>query len=319
MNSPVTPYIESLAGALQVDVATVWKLVSTSLILLILFITRSLILRVVKRRTEDVRVRYSWRKGATYGAFVIAILLLGRFWFSGFDSFTTYLGLLSAGVAIALKDPLANLAGWMFILWRRPFTVGDRIEIAGYRGDVIDVRIFQFTLMEIGNWVAADQSTGRVIRIPNSKVFTDTLANYSKGFAYIWNEIPVLVTFESNWQSAKQILQGIASAHTEHLSQAATRQVRQASEQFMIFYNKLTPIVYTSVRDCGVLLTIRYLCEPRQRRTSEELIWEDVLNQFSEHNDIEFAYPTQRYYSLPGEGAPQAAPVATIPAPSTHA
>lgn len=314
----MTPYLESFAGALQMDIATVWKLISTVSILLILIITRSVILRVVKGRTEDVRTRYAWRKGATYGAFIMAILLLGRFWFSGFDSFTTYLGLLSAGVAIALKDPLANLAGWLFLIWRRPFTVGDRIEIGGSRGDVIDIRIFQFALMEIGNWVDADQSTGRVIRIPNSKLFTATLANYSKGFAYIWNEIPVLVTFESNWQSAKVILQSIATAHTAHLSKAATRQVRQASEQFMIFYNKLTPIVYTSVRDSGVLLTIRYLCEPRQRRTSEEQIWEDILNHFEGHNDIDFAYPTQRFLSLPEQGA-KTAPVTAIPAPSTHA
>lgn len=314
----MAPYFESLANALQMDVATVWKVISTASILLILIITRSVILRVVKGRTEDVRIRYAWRKGATYGAFVMAILLLGRFWFSGFDSFSTYLGLLSAGVAIALKDPLVNLAGWLFIIWRRPFTVGDRIEVAEHRGDVIDIRIFQFALMEIGNWVDADQSTGRVIRIPNSKVFTETLANYSKGFAYIWNEIPVLVTFESNWQSAKVILQSIATAHTEHLSKAASRRVRQASEQFMIFYNKLTPIVYTSVRDSGVLLTIRYLCEPRRRRTSEEQIWEDILHQFSDHDDIDFAYPTQRYYSLPGEGA-KATPVATVRASSTHA
>lgn len=299
------------------DVSTVWKLFSTILVLLVLYIARSVVIRIVARRTEDVRIRYSWRKGATYGAFVCAILLLGRFWFSGFDSFTTYLGLLSAGVAIALKDPLANLAGWLFILWRRPFTVGDRIEIAGSRGDVIDVRIFQFALMEIGNWVDADQSTGRVIRIPNSKVFTETLANYSNGFAYIWNEIPVLLTFESDWQSAKVILQSIATAHTEHLSKAATRQVRQASEQFMIFYNKLTPIVYTSVRDSGVLLTIRYLCEPRQRRGSEEQIWEDILTQFSHHDDMDFAYPTQRYYSLAGEGV-QTAPAVPVRAPSAH-
>lgn len=313
----MTFYIESLADALQMDVSTVWKLFSTILVLLVLYIARSVVIRIVARRTEDVRIRYSWRKGATYGAFVCAILLLGRFWFSGFDSFTTYLGLLSAGVAIALKDPLANLAGWLFILWRRPFTVGDRIEIAGSRGDVIDVRIFQFALMEIGNWVDADHSTGRVIRIPNSKVFTETLANYSNGFAYIWNEIPVLLTFESDWQSAKVILQSIATAHTEHLSKAATRQVRQASEQFMIFYNKLTPIVYTSVRDSGVLLTIRYLCEPRQRRGTEEQIWEDILTQFSHHDDVDFAYPTQRLYTLAGEGV-QTAPAVPVRAPSAH-
>ena len=143
---------------------------------------------------------------------------------------------------------MRSFAGWMFILWRQPFGLGDRIQIGEARGDVIDIRLFRFSLMEIGNWVHADQSTGRVVHIPNGRVFTETLANYSKGFQYIWEEIPVLVTFESDWEKAKQILSDIARSHTEHLSGPAQENVRKASRQFMIFYEKLTPIVYTSVR-----------------------------------------------------------------------
>src|SRR3989441_12617332 len=110
-----------------------------------------------------------------------------------------------SGLAIALKDPVTNLAGWIFIVWRRPFEVSDRVEIGGHKGDVIDIRLLQFTLNEIGNWVNADQSSGRIIHIPNGKVFTEPVANYDKGFKYIWNEVPVLVTFESDWRQAKAI------------------------------------------------------------------------------------------------------------------
>ena len=70
----------------------------------------------------------------------------------------------------------------------------------------------------------------------------------------------------------------------------------------MIFYSKLTPTVYTSVRDCGVLLTIRYLCEPRRRRGTEQSIWEDILEQFAQCDDIDFAYPTRRFYNNVIEG-----------------
>lgn len=189
----------------------------------------------------------------------------------------TFLGLASAGLAIALRDPVINLAGWAFILWRRPFDVGDRIQIGEHAGDVIDVRIFQFTLMEIGNWVAADQSTGRIIHVPNGRIFSEVLANYSKGFQYIWNEIPVLVTFESDWEKAKALLQEIADRHAAHLSQSAEERVRRAASRFMIKYSQLTPTVYTQVEASGVLLTIRYLCEPRWRRSSAHAIWEDVL------------------------------------------
>lgn len=222
---------------------------------------------------------------------------MGRVWYEGFQSIATFLGLLSAGLAIALKDLLVNLAGWIFIMWRRPFEVGDRIQIGNLVGDVIDLRIFQFTLMEIGGWVDADQSTGRVVHIPNGKVFTEAQANYHKGFQYIWNEIPVLITFESNWKKAKGILQKVGIKHAEHLSASAEQRIKEASRKFMIFYSKLTPTVYTSVKESGVLLTIRYLCEPRRRRDSEEAIWEEILEKFAHCPDIDFAYPTRRFYN----------------------
>lgn len=278
------------------------KLFISLFTIFILLLLRGLILRIAFKRFEDVRVRYRWRKTSAYLTFILVALILGRVWFGGFQSVATYLGLLSAGVAIALKDLFVNLAGWVFILWRRPFEVGDRIQIGNQAGDVIDIRIFQFTLMEIGNWVDADQSTGRVIHIPNGKVFTEPQANYHKGFKYIWNEVPVLVTFESNWEKAKEILRRIGVEHAEHLSELAEQRIKEASRKFMIFYTKLTPTVYTSVKDCGVLLAIRYICEPRRRRDSQEAIWEDILKEFAKCNDIDFAYPTQRFYDNVTEG-----------------
>ena len=176
-------------------------------------------------------------------------------------------------------------------------------------GDVIDLRIFQFTILEIGNWVDADQSTGRVIHVNNGQVFTESVANFSKGFEHIWNEIAVLVTFESNWEKAKEILREIANRHDEELSAAAEEKLREAARRFMIFYSKLTPTVYTSVKDCGVMLTIRYLCNPRRRRSSEESMWEDILHAFADNDDIDFAYPTQRFYDNIAEGKPGTKPL----------
>jgi len=273
------------------------KIFASLMITLVLWILYSLIIKIVWRRTENVRTLYSWRKTSGYIVIVLGVFLIGRLWLSGFQSIATYLGLLSAGIAIALKDVVSNFAGWLFIISRRPFSVGDRIQIGNHAGDVIDTRFFQFTLMEIGNWVNADQSTGRIIHIPNGMVLSEVLANYSKGFYYIWNEIPVLITFESNWQEAKKILQKIADKDAEQLSKAAEKRVKEASKKFMILYSRLTPIVYTSVQDSGVLLTIRYLCEPQRRRDSEQVIWEDVLKEFAGHKDIDLAYPTQRFYN----------------------
>ena len=251
---------------------------------------------IVLRRTEDVRLGYRWRKTSKSIAVVLGLVLVGRVWFEGIQSLATFLGLVAAGLTIALKDLVTAIAGWLFIIWRRPFNVGDRIQIGQNAGDVIDVSIFKFTLMEIGNWVDADQSTGRVLHIPNGLVLSDVVSNYSRGFQYIWNELPVLVTFESDWKKAKTILQEIATKHAQHSSEVAQKRIQEASRRFMIFYSVLTPTVYTSVAESGVLLTIRYLCEPRTRRGTAETIWEDILHQFAAHKDINFAYQTRRFY-----------------------
>jgi len=198
---------------------------------------------------------------------------------------------------------VSNLAGWAFILWRRPFEVGDRMQVGSHAGDVIDIGLFQFTLNEIGVWVDADQSTGRIVHVPNGQVFTEPIANYDKGFKYIWNEVPVLVTFESDWRKAKQILTKIAVQHAQHLTAETEQELLTASRQYVINYTKLTPIVYTKVVESGaVQLTIRYLIEPRKRRGTEHAIWEDVLTEFARCPDIELAYQTSRSFKRTDEG-----------------
>ena len=295
----LTRWIEA---ASQISPAIQIKLFTSIVIILILWLIHLLVTTIVWRRTEDARVRYRWRKTSIAVTAILGIFLVGRIWFVGFQSTATYLGLLSAGLAIALRDLVTGAAGWFFIIWRRPFGVGDRIQIGNHAGDVIDIRIFKFTLMEIGNWVDADQSTGRILHIPNGLVLNETLANYSRGFQHIWNEVPVLITFESDWEKAKTILHRIAAKDAEHLSEAAQQRIREASRRLIIFYSVLTPTVYTSVRDSGVLLTIRYLCEPRHRRGTEQAIWEDILREFAANDDIDFAYPTHRFYNNRAEG-----------------
>jgi len=289
------------------------RLLGTLATIVVLWLARRVALALVYRRVRDAWGRYRWRKGLTYVLVVVGVVIVGRMWFAGIESLAQVLGLLAAGLAIALKDPLSNLAGWGFIIWRRPFEVGDRIQIGPHAGDVIDLGLFQFTLNEIGAWVQADQSSGRIIHVPNGKVFTDPVANYNKGFKYIWNEVPVLVTFESDWRKAKQILNAIAIKHAEHLTVEAERDLLAASQQYLINYRKLTPIVYTKVVDSGVQLTIRYLIEPRKRRGTEHAIWEEILTEFAKCPDIDLAYHTVRGFKYTEEGKP------TLRAPSTPA
>jgi small-conductance mechanosensitive channel len=135
-----------------------------------------------------------------------------------------------------------------------------------------------------------------MIHIPNRKVFSDPLANYSKGFQFIWNEIPVLITFESDWQKAKTILNTIISNYGQEFRQDVERQLQRTAQDYLIYTPTTTPIVYTDVKDSGVLLTIRYLCKPHERRTTTEVVWEEVLQAFEQHQDIQLAYPTTRFF-----------------------
>ncbi len=277
------------------------KLLYSLLILVAFWIIRFAVLKIVWRLTEDPKSRYTWRRTISFTVGFLTLVLIGMVWIRAMSQFGAFLGLVTAGVAIALKDMLTNVAGWIFILTRKPFSLGDRIQIGEQAGDVIDIRLFQFTILEIGNWVHADQSTGRIIHMPNGIVFTKAQSNYSAGFNYIWNEISVLVTFESDWQLAKSLLHKIINEHSETLSLDAEKKIIEASKQYMIFYQYLTPIVYTSVEPSGILLTMRFICDPRKRRSNEQEVWEEVLKEFAKHKEIEFAYPTQRFYTRPAE------------------
>ena len=265
--------------------------------LLLIASLRIVIARIINKRVDNPRLRYSWRKWLGYTCYGLYGIGLSILWLPAFDGLPTFLGLSAAGLAVVLRDPLVNIVGWLFILWRQPFRMGDRIQISENAGDVIDIGVFQFTLMEIGNWVETDQSTGRIVHIPNGQAFQHAIANYSQGFKYIWHEIPVLITFESDWEEAKKILFIQVNNHAEHLSGSAEEHLRKAAGKYMISYSKLTPTVYTTVKESGILLTMRYLCEPRRRRGSEQVLWENVLREFARNPDISLAYPTLRYYT----------------------
>ena len=275
------------------------RLGATLLVVLVLWMLKRLVLALARRRAKDDLARFhGWRRVIAYTHGFLILIFAGRIWIRGLDSVATFLGLVSAGLAIAMHDTIANVAGWVFILTRRPFSVGDRIQIGDLKGDVIDVRPLQFSLVEIGNWIDADQSTGRIVHVPNSKVLRESLANFETGFEYIWHEIPVLITFESDWEKAKRVLNEIALKETEHLSEGAEAQIRRAAMRYLVYFRKLTPYVYTTVKDSGVLLSIRYIVKPRNRRGSEEVVWEAILRAFAKHDDIELAYPTRRFYQL---------------------
>jgi len=286
-----------LSSIVSQNSSVILKKIAISIIIIVLmWLTKFFINKIVKKQTKSVKIQYKWRKFTNYFITTISIFIIGKIWFNIFQTITTFLGLVSAGVAIALKDVLLNIAGWVYIISRKPFDVGDRVQIKNFSGDVIDTGIFEFSLLEISNWVKGDQSTGRIIHIPNGKILTEGIYNYTKEFNYIWEELPILLTFESNWKKAKKILNSILKKSFTDVDITVEKQIKKAANKLMIKYEKLTPIIYTSVEESGVLLTLRFLCQPRNRRTTNNNLWEEILNAFEKNKDINFAYPTQRIY-----------------------
>lgn len=275
---------------------------STIVAAMVIFVATRLVLRGLLTRTTELSARHKIRRTVTWTSALFFIAITLGIWLRQTTNLGVFLGIIGAGVALSLQETLLCVAGWALVVLQRPFDVGDRIELDGLIGDVIDISVFHTHLLEVGNWVHAEQSTGRLVSLPNSRIFRGVLVNYTKGFPFIWNELQVVVTFESNWRKAKEILLDTATSENMRVEKEVQARINEMQTQYAIYYQKLTPIVYTHVADHGIGITLRYLTPVRRRRSSAHDVWETVLERFREAKDIDFAYPTQRLFYHPREG-----------------
>ncbi len=303
---PTTVYTDFLNSiSSQTDQSVVIRKLVFSVILLVLFwVANRMAVRYIRHRDLSARARFRWTKVASYTIGIFGFFTIGALWWEFIGSLATLLGLVLAGVAVALRDPLTNIAGWAYIVGRRPFVLGDRIEVDNVRGDVANITPFIFSLAEVGRDVGAEQPTGRLVHIPNNFVFIKPVANATLGFEYVWDEIPVVVTFESDWEKAKELIIDIVDRHTTDFAPEAMKQVDKATTKFRLAADTFDPKVFTNVVDIGVEISMRYIVEVRSRRAVRQTIWEDILRSFARAADLDFAYPTQRVYFNQQEGKP---------------
>jgi small-conductance mechanosensitive channel len=248
---------------------------------------------------HKIRMSTAWL-GAT--ALLIALFFI---WAGQIKDMGVFLGIVGAGLALSMGETLLCIAGWLLLIVRRPFDIGDRIEVDGRIGDVISYSVFQTTMLEVGNWVDADQSTGRLLIIPNSMIIRHALYNYTKGFPFIWNEFSAVVTFESDWARAKQIMLSNAQREDKKIENEVEARIAEMQARYAIRYGHLDPIVWTSIAEHGVRLTLRYLTPVRQRRAMIHRLSEAILTEFLKDPGIDFAYPTTRFFRNPEEGKHQ--------------
>jgi len=277
------------------------KLYRSLLILGFISVGLFFVRRFINSMKVDIVKRHQYRKRASYVATFVYILILIPLWAGSTQQWGTILSVMGAGIALALHEVLLNIAGWVYISIRRPYKEGDRIELGDIRGDVIDIQLFQTTLLEIGNWVDGDQSTGRVVHLPHGQIFRNALYNYTKGFEFLWNEISILVTFESDWEKAKEILLKLGQEASHEIQEKVKRKITRMAREYLIYYRTYTPIVYTKIVESGVKLTLRYLTEAKGRRMGIDAIHQQILKAIDKTANVDFAYPTYRIYRQ-GEG-----------------
>jgi small-conductance mechanosensitive channel len=246
----------------------------------------------VRNATEDQRERYRRRKfSTTIIAFTagIAIIIL---WAHTLQQKGTFLGLLGAGIAIALKEPLLSIAGRLAIFTGHMYNAGDRIELQQMAGDVIDIGFFYTRLLEIGSWISADQYSGRILLIPNSMIFGTPIMNYTQHLCLIWDEMVLPITYQSNMESAMQILTDVGTQYTREFLQNAEHDLEQMRQQFLVPQLELKPAVYVKVTSNWLELTMRYVVDPKKRRPASSFIYTEVFNRVSKSKDIQIASET---------------------------
>jgi small-conductance mechanosensitive channel len=290
--------------------ATIWatslyrKLILSVLIILFQAIAHRLLLWIVIRRLpEDSPYIYPLRKAVGYGVNIVAFLLLFAVWVERLGDLSVAVGILAAGLAFALQEVIGSFAGWLTIISGRPFAVGDRIETGGIRGDVVDVGILRTTVMEIGNWLNGDHNTGRIVTVSNAFIFKEPLYNYSVYLHFIWDEISVPVTYESDWKRAIEImLESIRqNQHYQGLLPQAEEQRRQARRKLAVKLTPLEPRVFVRLTDNWIELGIVYPVDIDIRRAFRSEVGEHILKAFKEAG-ITIASQTVAIVQFPKQG-----------------
>lgn len=278
--------LNSRIGAIQDSTPELLSLfVYSALLLGGILLIRFLILRLLFRRDRDGGHHKRWRINSLYLSGFIAALVITPLWLKSLSGVLTMLGIFGTGLVIANKEVILNVSGWFYIMIRRPFIMGNRISIGETIGDVLEIRLLDVTMIEVLPRSQGGQSTGRILHLPNSMVFTQPVANSSKEFSFNWNEIVVPLTANSDWKKAREVLLKIAADSIEEITREDTR-IQHAEERHDIHYDYLTPSVYVEYRNGAILLHLRHLTEPRQTRVLTDLIWREILARFARMKSI---------------------------------
>ncbi len=238
--------------------------------------------RILARYVQNNERRYRLKKKIGILGFILAVFLISIIYSEKLSGLTVAFGVAGAGIAFALQEVIASLAGWVAMSFGRFYKVGDRVQLGGIKGDVIDIGMLRTTLMECGGWINGDLYNGRIVRVANSFIFKEPVFNYSSDFPFLWDEIVVPVRYGSDYALARKIFVSILEEITGGYAAGSKSIWHQMTDKYMIEDLNVAPVVTLLTNDNWVEYSLRYIVDYKKRRTTKDLICELLLTRIDE-------------------------------------
>lgn len=271
-------YIEKMSKLFNIDEIYIGLILKTIIIIFLILVVEKIGIRIIKR-TRDSKKEYNYTKKYKLIIRIIILSAIIIVWGKYIKNFLTLISLVSAAFTIAIRDLIFNFFCGIYIKIVKPFVVEDRIEINGYKGDVVNINTMNFEILEVSNIDTTGQSTGIIIHLPNSIIFNYPLKNYNKAFKYIWDEITIRIPLDYDVNKAKKVLYKIVNSNEiiKKIPPKLKKQINNVSNSYRIYYNQYDPIIYTKINEDHIELQIRYLIHPKKARYVESIISSDIL------------------------------------------
>ena len=251
-------------------------------------------------KIKDNQNRYRAKKAGNFAGYVLTIILLTIVFSDKLGGFTVALGVAGAGIAFALQEVIASVAGWVTILFGGFYKTGDRVQLGGIKGDVMDIGILRTTIMETGQWVDGDLYNGRIVLIANSFVFKEPVFNYSGEFPFLWDEIKIPIQYGSNYDKTKQILLKIGQGIAEELTETSRAKWQELQNKYRLEDAITNPVVSLVANDNWVEFTLRYVVGYKKRRATKTELFTQLLKEIEATNgEIKFASATFHLVDAP--------------------
>lgn len=290
----LTDMCNIIASTFKIDNIYFILIIESILLLLILKVIGKLLVLIYTKHSKNARNIFLFNQRVNI--IINMIIVFGEFiiWEDHMKNIITIISFISAGVAIAIREIILNLFAGIYIKAKKPFKLEDRIEINEMKGDVVVINALSFKILEVGNRINGEQSSGLIINVPNSFIFSYALKNYTTAFKYIWNEMTINLSLDANVEQNKKEILKIVKANEviASIPKKMNRAIEDASLDYRIYYNHLEPIIYTSVVDDHIELNVRYLVHPKKTRFVEDDIWTKILTKYHE-NKIDLLKKTE--------------------------